>query len=196
MGMLEDFTEICESITRPGSEKLLKWVLESDFVEAPASTKFHGTKEGDLLVHSMYVYDILTMLNDQLDTGYDEDTIKICALFHDVCKIDYYVKEKRNKKINGTWKEVLVWGIKDLFPMGHGEKSVYLINKHMVLTDDEALAIRWHLGSADAGTHFFWPSGAAEKQAFREVKLVSLLNTADILASYIFDEWENNDASV
>ena len=29
--------------------------------------------------------------------------------------------------------------VKDQMPMGHGEKSVYLVMKHMELTDDEAL---------------------------------------------------------
>ena len=39
--------------------------------------------------------------------------------------------------------------MKDRFPFGHGEKSVFLIARFMRLTDEEALAIRWHMGSYD-----------------------------------------------
>ena len=41
--------------------------------------------------------------------------------------------------------EVYSYVKKDRFPMGHGEKSVYLIARFMKLEDEEALAIRWHM---------------------------------------------------
>ena len=34
-------------------------------------------------------------------------------------------------------------------PYGHGEKSVYLIERFMRLKTDEAIAIRWHMGGFD-----------------------------------------------
>ena len=34
-------------------------------------------------------------------------------------------------------------------PLGHGEKSLYLIQRHMDLEPEEALAIRWHMGPID-----------------------------------------------
>ena len=37
--------------------------------------------------------------------------------------------------------------IDDYFPYGHGEKSVRLIERHMILPDDMAMAIRYHMGS-------------------------------------------------
>ena len=79
--------------------------------------------------------------------------------------------------------------IADQLPMGHGEKSVYIINKFMQLEDTEALAIRWHLGGFVPGVNFNYPSGAPQKQAMRENKLQALLITADIAASYLVDEW-------
>ena len=77
----------------------------------------------------------------------------------------------------------------DQLPMGHGEKSVYVLSKFFSLKDEEALAIRWHLGGFDPGVNFMYPSGAPQKQAFRESKLVSLLVAADISASYLVDTW-------
>lgn len=78
--------------------------------------------------------------------------------------------------------------VKDTLPLGHGEKSVYILQKYINLTDEEALAIRWHLGGFDPGVHFNFPSGFAQRQAFKENKLVALLCGADILATYLIDE--------
>lgn len=80
--------------------------------------------------------------------------------------------------------------VKDELPMGHGEKSLYIIQKHIQLTDAEALAIRWHLGGYDPGFHFGFPSGFAAKQAVKENALVSLLISADFLSTWIV---ENED---
>jgi len=43
MGAKQEFIEIFkENIKRPGSEKLLEWLCQSDFFIAPASTKYHS----------------------------------------------------------------------------------------------------------------------------------------------------------
>ena len=58
----ERFIEIYKTkIHREGSEKLLEFLMSknSDFFEAPASTRFHGSYEGGLLEHSLNVYDCL-----------------------------------------------------------------------------------------------------------------------------------------
>ena len=58
----ERFIEIYKTyIKRPGSEKLLEYLLSphSDFFEAPASARFHGNYDGGLLDHSLNVYDCL-----------------------------------------------------------------------------------------------------------------------------------------
>ena len=62
----------------------------------------------------------------------------VCALLHDICKADYYEPQD-----GGGYQ------VKDRFPFGHGEKSVFLISRFMRLTDEEALAIRWHMGAYD-----------------------------------------------
>lgn len=48
--MKEEFLAIYrENVKRDGADALLKWLLESDFFEAPASTRFHGSHEGGLV---------------------------------------------------------------------------------------------------------------------------------------------------
>ena len=39
--------------------------------------------------------------------------------------------------------------VEDAFPYGHGEKSVFLIERFMRLKTQEAMAIRWHMGGFD-----------------------------------------------
>ena len=43
----------------------------------------------------------------------------------------------------------LGYTFRDAFPLGHGEKSLFLITRHIALTEEEALAIRWHMGAYD-----------------------------------------------
>ena len=57
--MKEQFLELLKSVQREGIEELIKFIENSDFFTAPASTKFHGDYEGGLLEHSLKVYDIL-----------------------------------------------------------------------------------------------------------------------------------------
>ena len=93
------------------------------------------------------------------------------------------------KSSDGTFPIYLpTWKVVDQLPLGHGEKSVYLIQKFMDLTDDEALAIRWHLGAHDPGSHFFYPSGVANQQAVREVPLVPMIAAADYIATWLVDQ--------
>ena len=64
--------------------------------------------------------------------------------------------------------------------MGHGEKSVYLIQKYMQLTDREAMAIRWHMGFTDSAAK---DSLRFVSEAFAYDPLVYELHAADMRAS-------------
>ena len=152
-------------VRRPGADKLLAWLEnETDFFTAPASTKYHGNFEGGLLAHSLNVHNRLrkitifaltdnTALGRRRLTEDEEATAAVLALLHDVCKVNIYHKETVRRRVvengNVRWEDAESYAIKDTLPLGHGEKSLYLIQKHMGLSDDEALAIRWHMGAYD-----------------------------------------------
>ena len=144
----EEFLEIFRThVTRPGSEKLLDWMdSKTDFFSAPASTRFHGACEGGLCAHSLNVYRVLhgTFFTPDEDS---EETFAICALLHDLCKANFYKKGTRNVKneATGQWEKVPSYSVEDMFPYGHGEKSVFLIERFMKLKVEEAVAIRWHM---------------------------------------------------
>ena len=122
---------------------------------------------------------------------FSEETIAIVALLHDVCKINFYTTEMRNKKndATGQWEKVPFYTINDTLPYGHGEKSVYIISGFFYgddrLTRDEAFAIRYHMGF----------SGTEDKnnigRALEMYPLALALNVADMEAAYFLEGSEN-----
>lgn len=189
-----------EKIKRAGADKFLEWLNKTDFFTAPASTRYHLAEPGGLVAHSVHVYERLRSLylaekiNDLKDCGdavaaglsdAEEETIAICGLLHDICKVNFYKAGTRNVKneTTGQWEKVPCYTIEDQLPYGHGEKSVYIIGGFMRLTREEAMAIRWHMGP--------WQDG--EKQnagaAFGKFSLALLTHIADMQATYL-DEAE------
>lgn len=190
MNNKERFIEIYkECIHRAGSDKLLDFLLShnSDFFDAPASARFHGSYEGGLVEHSLNVYDCLKdylsrpLVQETYGCHYSDESIAIVALLHDLCKINCYKKGMRNVKENGQWVQVPTFEYNDTLPYGHGEKSVYMISGYMRLTREEAFAIRYHMGFA--GSEDARNVGAA----FEMFPLAFALSTADMEATYFIE---------
>ena len=186
----ERFIEIYKTkIHRDGSEKLLEFLLSrnSDFFEAPASSRYHGNYEGGLLEHSLNVYDCLKdylsreRVQKTYHLNYNEETIAIVALLHDLCKINCYKQSMRNVKENGQWIQVPFYEFQDTLPYGHGEKSVYMISGYMRLKREEAFAIRYHMGFAGNG------DARNVGAAFEMFPLAFALSTADMEATYFME---------
>ncbi|MDF1496000.1 MULTISPECIES: hydrolase [unclassified Caproiciproducens] len=151
MGYKEDFEKIYISkITRAGSAELLEWLKTTDFFTAPASTKFHCACLGGLVQHSVSVYRVMMDKHFNAETD-SEESFAICGLLHDVCKAQFYKESTRNVKNEetGAWEKRPYYTIEDSYPYGHGEKSVFLIERFMRLKTSEAIAIRWHMGGFD-----------------------------------------------
>lgn len=173
-------------IDRPGAADLLEWMGKNGFFEAPASTKHHGAEPGGLAQHSINVFHRLAeiaMKEKKLLGNVRIETLAIIALLHDLCKIDAYKpKLSGNKMATGETD----WEYTNHFPVGHGEKSVILIMRFMWLTEEEMLAIRWHMGAFDSATR----GGSNDmNNAFKQCKLAVMLHLADMMATH-FDERE------
>lgn len=110
------------------------------------------------------------------------ETRAVCALLHDVCKAGCYRPEVRRRKNpeTGRWEDYQGYVFRDPLPLGHGEKSVFLIQRHMDLTDEEALAIRWHMGAYDEA---YRGGSRAMGAAMDCCALVLALHQADMRAS-------------
>ncbi|MDR1240323.1 MAG: HD domain-containing protein [Oscillospiraceae bacterium] len=148
--MKEKFIKIFKNnVNREGVQELLDWLEGTDFFVAPASAKYHCAKESGLAEHSVKVYEV--MRERYFGSEDNEESFAICALLHDICKINFYVVKSRNVKneLTGAWEKVPFYSIDDTFPYGHGEKSVFLIERFIRLKPAEAMAIRWHMGGFD-----------------------------------------------
>ena len=186
-----EFIEIYKNnIHREGSEKLLEYLMsdKSDFFTAPASTRFHGSHEGGLLEHSLNVYHCLVdylsrpRAKEVYKMEYSAESVALCALLHDICKMNFYKVDFRNAKNDrGEWEKVPYDTIDDRLPYGHGEKSVYIISGYMRLTREEAFAIRYHMGF----------SGIEDKnnigKTFEMFPLAFALSVADMEATYYLE---------
>lgn len=144
------------AVQRPGIESLLEYLDSTDFFYAPASTIYHLSCEGGLVAHSLSVYRQFNWLCDKYFPTIEAESRAIMALLHDVCKVHCYNpcrKSRKTGELNGwgkpIWEDYDAYEFVEEFPFGHGEKSVYLINQHMRLTPEEAMAIRWHMGMYD-----------------------------------------------
>lgn len=190
----ENFIEVYKKhIHREGADKLLQWLKTTDFFTAPASTKYHGAHEGGLVEHSLNVYKFYRkemFQRAKLFSGADldesaEETIAICALLHDVCKANFYKTDFRNQKNSaGEWEKVPYYTVSDQFSYGHGEKSVWLIQRFMRLSIEESIAIRWHMGGFDEAVK---GGSRALSKAYEEYPSALLLHIADMKATYMLD---------
>ncbi len=182
MNSKERFLEIYKQyIKRDGAQELLSWLEKTDFFTAPASTKFHLCEEGGLCEHSVNVYECLS---ERYGNEHPAETIAIVALLHDLCKAQFYKVAMRNQKNEqtGQWEKVPYYTIEDKFPFGHGEKSVFLIERFMRLKVEEAIAIRWHMGGFDDTAK---SGGYTISNAFEMYPLAVKLHIADIEATYL-----------
>jgi len=176
---------------RPDIKNILKYLNKSDFYTAPSATKFNRDKEGSLLRHSLATYWIFNNLPLIDKQNMQEVSIAVICLLHDVCKTFFYKKTMKNGKWDktGQWDNSCSWSekegyvVEDLLPLGHGEKSVIILQNYIDLKEEEMIAIRWHLGWLDPALHFFYPSGAPFNKALRENMYLIPLITADQLAA-------------
>lgn len=180
-----------ENIKREGSDKLLEWILKSDFFVAPASTRFHSAFSGGLVEHSVKVYNrFLNNVKNEFGEKYQEtisdESIAIIALLHDVCKVNYYKEEYRNTKDkNGNWIQKACYTVEDKLPYGHGEKSVYIINGFIRLTRDEAMAINWHMGGFDDRVQ---GGSYSMGLAFENYPVALMFHVADLESTYLDEQ--------
>ena len=130
-------------------ESLLKWLRSTDFYKAPASTRYHESVIGGLLVHTLNVYNnMLGLLKAPQFANVDIYSATLVALTHDWCKIDYYEAYEKNVKNEdtGQWEKQTAFRTNQKgIPLGHGVTSMFLAERFFKLTPDEALAIRWHM---------------------------------------------------
>lgn len=142
---------------------------EKGFFDAPASTKYHGNYAGGLFDHSFAVMKFLLELTERNQIHWErEDSPKIIGMFHDLCKVDQYEAAGEEYRYQ---EETLL--------KGHGEKSIMLLSEYTMLTEEEILCIRYHMGA------FTDPEEWKDyTRAVSRYQTVLWTHTADMLASH------------
>lgn len=202
----QEFEALVRSIKRPGADidRLLDKLENSDFYFAPASTKYHLAEDGGLCEHSLNVYHNLKRLVNTTPGlapyCYDEDSIKIVALFHDISKMNIYEKSSKNVKQyceDGDKRDELGrfrWVALPSFTTrekkfvfgSHECTSEYIIRQYIPLNIDESVAILHHMGTLG------WDSAKDNiAEVYSQYQLSLLLHVADMIATYVNENTEN-----
>jgi hypothetical protein len=195
-----EFINLIMGINREGANipALIKKLESSDFFYAPASTKYHGAYAGGLCEHSLNVYYNLVSLckNKQgLDSEcYDDNTLRIVGLLHDISKMNIYTITAKNEKVYcpegdkhdelGRFKWVSKQGYmlkEERFVYGsHEMASEYIIRNYIPMTLAESVSVLHHMGGMN------WDSAKDDlSRVFRQYSLSLMLHTADMLATYV-----------
>ena len=210
---IKRFEKLMDTITRDGKDALMDYIKsKTDFYTAPASTQYHLACEGGLLQHSLNVYDCLIAKKQspiwkKIFEEIPEESLIIMSLLHDLCKVNFYVKGTKNQKTYDAnkvaaaeswqrkhddmgdfiWETALKYEINDTMPLGHGEKSVMLINCFMKLKVYEIFAIRWHMGFSEEKGQY-----KALGEAMEKYPIVLALHEADLEASKLLEDVSGN----
>ena len=147
-GNKEKIEGLLLSTRRDAMGKLVDWLKSTDFYTAPASSMpgRHGCYEGGLAEHSLHVYEAFRKKVEDYGLTIGKEEVVISSICHDFCKIDVY---KKNVLKKGKVSDSKPYVMEEKFPIGHGEKSVVLVDNFIPLTEKEMLLIRWHMGMYD-----------------------------------------------
>lgn len=185
----DQIMNLLSNVNRQGMGKLITYLeQDTDFFIAPASTRFHGNYMGGLAEHSLNVYELFKKKNKEFDFGLSDDSVIIVSLLHDLCKTNFYTVYDKNVNVAGPgekpkWVKQKAYGVNDLFPVGHGEKSVIILQQFIRLTKDEVMLIRWHMGGFEAKENLNNVSASWEI-----CKAGVALHTADLESGYILEK--------
>ena len=154
------------------SENFKEFLKNAGFFTLPASTKFHGAKDGGLYAHSLAVAETLLTLTTRNNLKWSRPgSPVIVGLFHDLCKLEAY------ESAPGGWMHTDT--SKHLYT-GHGDKSVLMLAPWMQLTAEEVACIRWHMGAFDDQSQ--WSHYTA---AIHQFPNVLWTHQADMIAAHI-----------
>lgn len=183
-GLKTKYLSLLNAIDREGITQLSTFLQESDFFVAPASARNHNSYKGGLVEHSIKVYQSLDQLSKLNLCAIPEESRLIVSLLHDICKVNFYKETTRNVKKEGVWMQEPYYSIEDSYPLGHGEKSVIILQRFINLTQDEIMAIRWHMMGFDDSARGYGGS-LALREAANRYPLITLLHIVDLSACYL-----------
>lgn len=180
----QNFCRLLRSTERQNVDAVIAELERLGFFEAPASRKDHNSMPGGLLKHSLNVYRVALEISRDMshllpDFEISDDSLIVASLLHDICKAPRYLN---SSQVDGEYQKNY-----NHLPVGHGEKSVImLLRLGFEMTDDEILAIRWHMAP--------WQLALNNTEMVEDYRhaelfcpLVSIIQAADRLAAKILE---------
>lgn len=200
-----EFEALLRSVNREGMDYVIEDLEKDGFFDAPASAGHHLNVPGGLCEHSLNVcraalkvWEAMCQLDESLSKEVKKENVIVASLLHDVCKTNIYKPTtKRKKNALGVWEDVPGWNVVyNKLPLGHGEKSVImLLLSGLDLTDEEMMAIRWHMGAF--GLNF---NSYEDERSYDSAKtlspLVTIVQAGDNLAAGIMERTEEDIANL
>jgi len=126
---------------------------ETEWLTAPASTRFHLCRENGLLEHSVNVAETLIQLKNTLYPIIEDESCVIVALLHDLGKVGMphqplYLKNKptENQRRAGYGPTYPYSYNNGLTYLSVPIRSLYLALPYITLTEEETQAIAYHDG--------------------------------------------------
>jgi len=171
---------------KDGFEKFINFVtLETEFLIAPASTRYHLCIKYGLLLHSNLVTKTALKLNKVLGINAPEYKVIFDALFHDLGKAGvpggplYIPNEPTEKqKQYGYGASVPYSYNNDILYNEHEDRSLYFIMKYIDIDEDEYLAIRHHNE----------PWNGITQCLFKKCEIMTLIQYSDYWSTLYLEE--------
>jgi hypothetical protein len=174
--MQQKAINLLKATQRPNIEALIAFLQENAYFTSPSSHAFHGSHESGLLKHSYFVYSLYKLRCKKYNLPVPEDSIIICGLLHDICKLGLYIKENDSYRYN-----------KAIAAEGHALRSIKLISQFITLTPLEIDIIKFHMGMYGTKEMFPWGEYSLEelKIAFNNKSCKMFYFCDDTSANYI-----------
>lgn len=163
--------------------KLFEYIDQNtDFLSAPASTKYHLSCHHGLLMHTVSVAETMIRMKKLLASDISNSSCVLVALLHDVGKHNQYIeKEPTEKQKQYGYKATPPYLMReDIVYMEHEIRSLYIImasNSGLQLSEDEWQAIAYHNEPY-----------TEQHSAFKDCKLKVLLSMADYWSTRFLED--------
>lgn len=174
--------------------EIIKWLNEhtedEDFYEQPVNLY---QQDKLLIVHAVNMLGMMDKMSKSLfsmkdesgewkyEPRYSSEAIAMVALLHVFGNIGKYKKEKRNKKIDGSWKEVETWVYNEEQKIygTDGENALVRVNGLIYVPSDVQAAIMHCHERTDPQAQGMYP------RLYKENLLVLLAQLADKAETFI-----------
>lgn len=159
---------------------------ETEYLTAPASTRFHLSKESGLLEHSVNVCENMLRIKHALAPSVSDESCVIVALIHDLGKVGMpgnpqYIKNEptARQKQYGYGASVPYSFNNNLTYLSVPVRSLYLALPYISLSEEEVQAIIYHDGQYVDDN---------KSVATKECPLLLLLQFADTWSAFVTEK--------